>query len=361
MMLTHAFYLDLCLQCAWKEQLKTLPNPAVAALVLDKNGMILSLESHKECGKPHAEVLALQKAYAALSGNNAILSLKDSEAIHSYLLKNAIPTFKDITLYVTLEPCSSNKKGKTPSCAALLKALKPKCVVIGAQDCNESAKGGAQELLDSGIIVLKAWEVESLQECHQKAKALLLPFRALQTQGKFMLFKYASRLDGSIDWGQISTKGAQSLMHDYRTKADVLLISGESVRADNPRLDTRFATLAQRNPNVAILTHQKDFPKTAPLFTIPNRKVEILHSLEQVESLRGFIFCEGGARFFNALQNFIDLVLVILNPSLKKDSNLRMSLDASFHLLHSAQIAEDIFLWLAKNKFIFWDITKRAK
>ncbi|WP_299549083.1 dihydrofolate reductase family protein [uncultured Helicobacter sp.] len=347
-MLTHAFYLDLCLQCAWSEQLKTLPNPAVAALVLDKNGKILSLESHKECGKPHAEVLALQKAYAILSGDYTILSLTDSKAIHNYLLKNAILTFKDTTLYVTLEPCSSNKKGQTPSCASLLKALKPKCVIIATKDCNKDAKDGAQELLEDGICVVKAWEEKDLQECYKRANALLLPFNALQTQGKFMFFKYASRLDGSIDGGQISTRQAQSLMHNYRTKADVLLISGESVRVDNPRLDTRFATLEQRNPNVAILTRQKDFPKTAPLFKVPSRKVEILHSLEEVKSLRGFIFCEGGVRLFNALKDEIDLMLVILSPSFKKDSNLTMSLDADFKLLHSTQVSNDIFLWLAK-------------
>ncbi|MBX7491405.1 bifunctional diaminohydroxyphosphoribosylaminopyrimidine deaminase/5-amino-6-(5-phosphoribosylamino)uracil reductase RibD [Helicobacter sp. Faydin-H64] len=344
--MTHAFYLDLCLECAWREQLKTLPNPAVAALVLDKNGAIVSLESHKECGKPHAEILALQSAYASLSGDRTILFLQDSEAIHDYLLKNAIPYFKDTTLYVTLEPCGSGKRGKTPSCAALLRALKPKCVVIGTQDYNKSAKGGAEELLDSGIAVIKAWQEESLQECCKRANALLLPFQALQTKGKFMLFKYASRLDGSINGGQISGDEARSLMHDYRTKADVLLISGESVRVDNPRLDSRFATLAQKNPNVAILTRQEDFPKIAPLFAVPNRSVKILHTLEQVKSLCGFVFCEGGVGFFNTLQDSIDLVLVILSPNFKKDSTLTMSLNASFNLLHSMQIANDIFLWL---------------
>ncbi|TLD83557.1 riboflavin biosynthesis protein RibD [Helicobacter sp. MIT 11-5569] len=345
-MLAHHFYLDLCLQCAWKEQLKTLPNPAVASLVLDKNGAILSLEAHKECGKPHAEVLALQKAYAILSGDNAILSLEDSCAIHTYLLENAIPYFKEITLYVTLEPCGSRKNGKTLSCAALLRELKPKCIVIAAQDSSKNAKGGAQELENAGIAVIKAWEVESLKEIYTKAKALLIPFNVLQMKGRFMLFKYASRLDGSINGGQISEKTAQSLMHDYRTKADFLLISGESVRVDNPRLDTRFATLAHKNPNVAILTRQKDFPKTAQLFKVPNRNVKILHHLKEMESLQGFIFCEGGAGLFCALQDSIDVLLVILNPSFKKDSKLTMQLNANFSVLHSTQVQNDVFLWL---------------
>lgn len=348
-MLSHRFYLEICLQCAWKEQLKTLPNPAVAALVLDKNGAILSLESHKEYGKPHAEVLALQKAYAILSGDNAILSLEDSCAIHTYLVENAILYFKETSIYVTLEPCGSGKKGSTPSCAALLKALKPKCVIIGTQDCNQSAKGGAEELENAGIAVIKAWEEEFLKEIHAQAKMLLIPFNALQTKGKFILFKYASRLDGSIDGGQISTASAQSLMHDYRTKADVLLISGESVRVDNPRLDTRFATLEPRNPNVAILTRQKDFPKTAPLFAIPNRKVEIFHHLNDVECLKGFIFCEGGAALLKTMRNSIDMLLIFLNPSFDLDATLRMQLTSKFKLLHSFQSGDDLLLWLVLN------------
>lgn len=348
-MLEDAFYLDLCLDCAWREQLKTLPNPAVAALVLDENGAIVSLEAHRECGKPHAEVLALQRAYAVLSGDCEILSLCDSQAIHNYLVQNAISYLRGITLYVTLEPCGSGKKGKTPSCAKLLKSIKPKRVVVGTRDCDDTAKGGADELREYGIVVTKAWEEESLKNCHARASALLLPFETLQNQGKFLLFKYASRLDGSIDGGQISCTKAQSLMHDYRTRANVLLISGQSVRLDNPRLDTRFATLEQRNPDVAILTRQNNFPRSAPLFAIPNRKVEVLHTVEQVKSQEGFIFCEGGARLFAALQDFIDCVLVIISPSFKKDSTLTMSLERDFKLLHSMQVGSDIFLWLVRK------------
>ena len=344
---SHAFYLELCLQCAWREQLQTLPNPAVAALVLDKGGAILSLEAHKESGKPHAEVLALQKAYAKLSGDSKILALQDSYAIHRYLLQFAIPYFKDSTIYVTLEPCASVKCGKTPSCATLLKALCPKCVVIGAQDPNKSAKGGAQELIDAGISVIKAWEIESLKTIHSKATALLEPFRCLQEKGRVVVFKYASRLDGSIDGGQISTRATQSLMHNYRAKADTLLISGKSVREDNPTLDTRFATLAHRNPNVCILTRQVDFPRTAPLFAIPNRRVDIMDTLP---SLQGFIFCEGGAGLLASLQEEIDILLVMLNASFNSNAKLTMRLQREFQFLHSMQSDNDILLWLAPKR-----------
>lgn len=322
------------------------PNPSVSALVLDENGAILSIETHKECGKPHAEVLALQKAYVLLSGDKAILNLEDSALIHAFLLENAKNIFKDCTIYVSLEPCSSKKQGKTPSCAMLLKNLGLKRVIIGAQDKSKGASGGADELELSNVEVVKAWEVASLREINAKFNALLIPFYCMQNKGQFVLFKYASRLDGSIDKGQISSRFAQSHMHNFRVKADFLLISGKSVCLDNPRLDTRFATLKQKNPNIAILTRKKNFPKTAPLFSIPNRKVEILHCLDSVQSLKGFVLCEGGAELFSAMCESMDMLLVILNPSFNADAMVKMQLFYKFDLLYSFQIGEDLLLWL---------------
>ena len=87
-MVEHAFYLEICLKEAWKHQLETLPNPSVSALILDKFGAIIALESHKESGTPHAEVKALQSAYAKLSGDLSILKLQDSSLIHNFLLQN---------------------------------------------------------------------------------------------------------------------------------------------------------------------------------------------------------------------------------------------------------------------------------
>lgn len=342
------FYLNLCLQSAWQNQLITLPNPSVGALVLDRYGAILSIESHQERGKPHAEVLALQKAYAALSGDNAILSLSDSAQIHHYLLNSAKNLFCDSTLYVSLEPCSSAKNGKTPSCAELLKCLKPKRIVIASKDRNPNAKGGAKELEQCGISLTKAWETENLHSIHQRANALLLPFESLQTKEQFLLYKYACRLDGSISGGQISSKAAQAQMHNYRSKADFLLISGKTIREDMPMLDSRFATLeSKRAPNVLILTRDRNFPTNAPLFNVPNREVRIIHTIDSaLQGASGFILCEGGAGLFETLQPHIDMLLVILNPSFCADSTLTMRLNQSFRLVHSGQIGDDLFLWL---------------
>lgn len=58
--------LDRCIHKAWRYQTLTLPNPAVGAAVYDESYQILSLEAHQKAGLPHAEVLALFWAFAAL-------------------------------------------------------------------------------------------------------------------------------------------------------------------------------------------------------------------------------------------------------------------------------------------------------
>ncbi|TLE16837.1 bifunctional diaminohydroxyphosphoribosylaminopyrimidine deaminase/5-amino-6-(5-phosphoribosylamino)uracil reductase RibD [Helicobacter apodemus] len=340
--MVDSFYLDLAIKKAWDYQCQTLPNPAVGAVILDKFGAILSIQAHKVAGEPHAEVLALQESYYRLSGDSSIFNLFQSQEIHQFLLENAKDYFKDITLYVTLEPCIH--RGKTPSCAELLKLLGIKKIIIGTQDCNKEAKGGANALKSCGVQVVKAWEEKELLRAYEYSKALLIPFSSLQSKGSFILFKYASRLDGSIDGGQISSKAAQSFMHNLRTRVDTLLISGKSVRLDNPILDCRYATLKdKRPPCVTILTHLRDFPKKAPLFSVPKREVKILHKIEKFE---GFVMCEGGADLFKTLIPQIDMVLFFLNPSMQSDFQLHMQLQANFRILYSQQIGDDLILWL---------------
>jgi len=83
------------------------PNPMVGALVAKKD-QIIAKGYHDYYGFPHAEVHALKKA-----GEHA----------------------RGATLYITLEPCSS--QGKTPPCTeAILKAGIDK-VAVGAIDPDD--------------------------------------------------------------------------------------------------------------------------------------------------------------------------------------------------------------------------------
>ena len=69
----------------------TSPNPKVGAVILDKNGKLISEGFHFKAGMPHAEAMAF-----------------------SNLIKDA----KGGSMYVNLEPCCH--QGKTPPCVCLL-------------------------------------------------------------------------------------------------------------------------------------------------------------------------------------------------------------------------------------------------
>jgi len=85
----------------------TSPNPRVGAVILDKNGNLISEGFHHKTGMPHAEAMAF---------NN--------------LKKDA----KGGTMYVNLEPCCH--QGKTPPCVdkVISSGLKKVYISIKAPD-----------------------------------------------------------------------------------------------------------------------------------------------------------------------------------------------------------------------------------
>ena len=160
------FYMKLAIDEAWKYQLLTYPNPAVGCVIV-KNGRLLSIEAHKEAGQAHAEVNALKAAYLVAYPNSLLKTKSKSSDIHEFLLENHNGYFNDCEIFVTLEPC--NHIGKTPSCANLLKVLKPKRVIIAHEDINKEATGGLQ--------TLKSVNIDIRLGCMRKeAYNLLYPF-----------------------------------------------------------------------------------------------------------------------------------------------------------------------------------------
>ncbi len=255
------FYMKLAIDEAWKYQLLTYPNPAVGCVIV-KSGKLLAIEAHKEAGMPHAEVNALKEAFIKENPNSIIGTLRTSQDIHNFLIKNHNGFFNDCEIFVTLEPC--NHIGKTPACANLLKILKPKRVIISVKDTNKTASGGIETLLNENIdITLGVLENEGYN--------LLLPFMSWQIK-TCIFFKMAQTLNGSID-GKISSNRALAYVHTLRDKIDLLAIGGNSVRVDKPTLDSRY--ILGNNPDIFIYSKNKVFDKNIPLFNIPNRKVII--------------------------------------------------------------------------------------
>lgn len=340
-LLGEELLMGLCLEYAWQYQSLTLPNPAVAAMVVDKNGKILSMAAHQIAGGAHAEVLALQEAYVDLSGDRAILELKDSKDIHKFLENNHNNIFQDCSIYVTLEPC--NNYGKTPPCARLLALLKPRVVYISAPETKNI--GGIEILRDAGI------EVKSgiLKE---RGEDLLLPFLCLQKKDRFVLFKLAMRLDGDYKSGSISSHLARQFTHNQRSRAKSILISKNTLLNDNPKLDCRFASKpysTSYSPDVGIVTRDESFKPDLGLniFLQKDRKVRLINSPLELES--GFHIIEGGWGLLEAYREWVDMIIVHISPSLVDCAYSGASFMGRFRIVHLQKMGDDVLLWLVNS------------
>lgn len=331
------FYMRLALECAWGYQGLTLPNPAVGALLLGEHGEILAIAAHERAGAPHAEVLALAHGYARLSGDRTILELDSSREMHDFLKARARTIFHKCTLFCTLEPC--NHEGKTPPCALLISELGVGHVVIGVRDENPCASGGVERLRAAGISVATGVLAEKCEE-------LLLPFYSLNKRGGFRFFKHAQRLNGTLDGGIISSEKSRMHVHALRDAVDLLVISGRSVRIDNPLLDSRL--VGGRAPDVLVLTKQKELSGTLRLFSIKNRKVIVSDSLDEMMKYR-YVMVEGGAGLFDALADRMDAFLCYIAPHMGRGS-VSFCNDVSFRLLHESAISGDILAWFGANR-----------
>ncbi|MFW3343929.1 bifunctional diaminohydroxyphosphoribosylaminopyrimidine deaminase/5-amino-6-(5-phosphoribosylamino)uracil reductase RibD [Aliarcobacter butzleri] len=328
------FYMRLAIDEAWKHQLLTYPNPAVGCVIV-KNQRLLAVEAHKEAGMPHAEVNALKTAYLKDNPNSILKTKNSSFDIHQFLLQNHNGFFNDCEIYVTLEPC--NHIGKTPSCANLLKELKPKRIIISVKDPNKQATGGLETLKNENIdVTIGILEKDGLN--------LILPFISWQNKS-CIFFKMAQTLNGSID-GKISSNRALAYVHTLRDKIDLLVIGGNSVRIDKPTLDTRY--IQGKNPDIFIYSKNKVFDNNIPLFKIPNRKVLISDDLYKLLDYK-FIMIEGVYNLLDKLKERIDFFILIISPKIRKGQNALNEIDLDFEIIHENFIGEDKIVFLKRK------------
>jgi len=329
--------MQVAIDSAWEFQGLTFPNPAVGCSVVDKHGKIISVGVHEKAGEPHAEVNALQMAFALLKDDSSILLLSDAAAIHDYLIEKHENIFTDCTLYVTLEPCAHH--GKTPSCAMLIKALGIKKVVVGHKDPNAEATGGIAILKESGCTV------EIAEECELRAHDLLKPFIVWQKK-PYVTFKWAQRLDGTIDGGTISSQLSRINVHAMRDVSDLIVIGSKTVREDRPTLDARLVD--GKVCDVLIYSRQSVFDKTIPLFNVEGRNVTIASSLEGIKNYKN-ILIEGGPAMFQATKNIVDSYLCFVAP--KSGGTIRFTNEKDdFRILHSQTSGGDVMMWMELNK-----------
>ncbi|MDQ7045693.1 MAG: bifunctional diaminohydroxyphosphoribosylaminopyrimidine deaminase/5-amino-6-(5-phosphoribosylamino)uracil reductase RibD [Sulfurimonas sp.] len=335
MLVDANFCMNLALKEAWKYQGFTYPNPAVGCTIVSQNGELLAVDAHKKAGEAHAEVNALQSAYFKITDDNTILSLKKSIDIHNYLLSHHNNIFHNVILYTTLEPCSH--QGKTPSCASLISELGIKEVYVGSYDTNEKAQNGNQILIESGSIIYKE---QMLQACD----ALLSPFKMFLNH-RFVFFKWAQRLNGTIDDGIISSSASRKHVHGMRNVCDLLVIGGNTVRADRPTLDARLVN--GKAPDILILSREKDFDKTIPLFNVKGREVFIESGFSKLEDYKN-IMIEGTSTMYELSKEYVDLYLCYLAPSFAGSKIFDVKND-TFEILNIQKESQDIIMWMKRE------------
>ncbi len=188
---------------------RTAPNPMVGAVVVQA-GRIVGEGFHRQAGTPHAEVLALRAAGAAAAG---------------------------ATLYVSLEPCSTY--GRTPPCTAAIRQARIARLVAATADPNPLHAGrGFAELRQARIEV-------KVGVCKNQAIELNKAFFHRITTGRpYVLLKMAMTLDGKIataagDSRWVTGPEARARVQELRQWCDAIMVGGETVRCDHPRLTVR--------------------------------------------------------------------------------------------------------------------------
>lgn len=325
--------MSLALKEAWTKQGLTYPNPAVGALICNKEGKILAIEATQRAGQAHAELQACISAFVQM-GDTTIASLHDANAQHAYLLNNHHHKFEGCSLYVTLEPC--HHQGRTPACSMLIEKLGFSKLICGTLDPNQQATGGINALRESGIDI----ETGILQE---ECETLLTPFRKWQNNTPFIFFKLALFANGVYDGGLITSKESRTYVHALRNNIDLLVIGGETVRVDRPTLDSRL--VGGKAPDILIFSHEKEFDQTIPLFAVPGRKVFIEDNLDRIKSYR-FVMIEGTQKMLEATQTLVDWYCIFYAPTIQTGKTIQFNKD-----LKRIQLLEnkhDIIAWFQK-------------
>ena len=223
-----------CIELARHALGRTAPNPLVGAVIV-KDGQIIGEGFHPGAGNPHAEVFALREA-----GDLAL----------------------GATIYVNLEPC--NHYGRTPPCSEALIEARVAKVVVGMVDPDPRVSGGGiAKLQQAGIEVVVGVEEEA---CRQLNEAFI---HRILYQRPFGILKYAMTLDGKIAtttghsaW--ITSTDARHTVHQLRAACDAVIVGGNTVRLDNPKL-TSHQTYSH-NPLRVVMSRNLDLPRDAYLW-----------------------------------------------------------------------------------------------
>ncbi len=224
----------------------TSPNPLVGAVIIDKEGKLISEGFHQKAGMPHAEAMAFNNLKEDPYGG---------------------------TLYVNLEPCCH--RGKTPPCVDRIISSGIKKVFVSIKDPDLRVAGKGIRLLENAGIEV------NLGLCEKEALELNKSFIHKNLNGfSYGVLKWAMSIDGRLalkngesKW--ITTEKSRSLVHKLRADFDAIIIGGNTLRKDNPLLTTRG--LKKIEPLRVVFTRTLNLPLKANLWDTDVSKTLVIY------------------------------------------------------------------------------------
>lgn len=255
-------FMKIAIKEAYKAKGRTLPNPAVGAVVV-KNGEIIATGYHRRAGLPHAEAVALERAGESAKGS---------------------------TLYVTLEPC--NHYGKTPPCSERIIEAGVKRVVVGIRDPNPVARGGVERLKSAGIEV-KVGVLE--KECFELIDDFIVNLREKRP---FVSLKFGATLDGMIadkngnsKW--ITSPESRKLVHLLRSYHNAVMVGIGTVLKDDPLLNVREVE-TEVQPKAVVVDKSLKIPVHSKIVKERARDLIVLTAQESLFSYKAGILKDFG-------------------------------------------------------------------
>ncbi len=223
----------------------TSPNPLVGAVLLDKNGDLISEGFHHKAGMPHAEAMAFSNMRKDPKGGK---------------------------LYVNLEPCCHH--GRTPPCVNKIISSGVKSVYVSIKDPDERVAGrGINLLKNAGIKVY-------LGLCENEARFLNRAFIHKNLFGKsYGTLKWAMSMDGRISLKNGESKWitnhlSREKVHGLRASFDAIVIGGNTLRKDNPILTSRGNK--EIEPLRVVFTRSLNLPEKCNLWDLNQAKTIVV-------------------------------------------------------------------------------------
>jgi len=245
--------LDLAADLAQSSCGETQPHPNAACILTDPSGHIVGQASLWAQGTEAPEAIAARLAGGRASGGTAYLNLEtgdchgDASGIRALLnsgVRRAVVGMK--------HPLSALRN---QAVEALRSGGVDVCVLAESLSCLD---GGGKNV-DT---------FSTLRRVLAANEALL---HRVATHRPLGMLKYAMTLDGKIaassghsSW--VSSSDSRQIVFDTRARSDAVIVGGQTVRRDNPRLTTRKESGHQ--PVRIVMSRTLDLPRDAALWDV---------------------------------------------------------------------------------------------